>query len=70
MKRLLTRLCASVCIAATLAAASTTARAEDSCTCSRQTDGSLFCTCVDDNGHTYCKSCPANGGTCSVVPCN
>lgn len=63
------RLFVGLCAAALLLSVSTTALSEDSCTCSKQTDGSTFCTCVDDNGHTYCKSCPANGGDCTVVPC-
>ncbi len=31
----------------------------DSCTCSKQTDNSQFCTCVDGKGVMYCKTCPA-----------
>ena len=68
--RLLARHLVSACLAATLMSASTLAVAEDSCSCSKQTDGTTFCVCVDDNGHQYCKSCPANGGACSTVPCN
>ncbi|MBW1811644.1 MAG: hypothetical protein JRJ87_25880 [Deltaproteobacteria bacterium] len=44
--------------------------AEPSCTCSKQTDGSTWCTCVGDDGKTYCMSCPANGGACTRVSCD
>ncbi len=37
------------------------ARADgDSCTCSKQTDGGQFCTCVNGKGIMYCKTCPAS----------
>lgn len=56
--------------AAGLAFGSTVALAEDSCTWSTQPDGSQWGTCVDNNGNTYCESCPAGGGPCSVVSCS
>jgi hypothetical protein len=43
---------------------------EENCTWATQTDGSKWGTCVDDNGHMYCQSCPANGTSpCARVPC-
>jgi hypothetical protein len=57
-------------VAFVLLASASVAVAEDSCTCSRQTDGSTWCTCVDDNGNMYCETCPANGGACSRVSCS
>jgi hypothetical protein len=33
----------------------------------RQPDGSMWRTCVDDNGRQYCEQC--KGGTCSRVSC-
>jgi hypothetical protein len=42
----------------------------DNCTWAAQPDGSNWGTCVDDSGRTYCQSCPAGGGACSVVSCS
>lgn len=64
------KLLAITASAAMLSLASTaTTMAADSCVWSRQPDGSNWGTCVNDKGATYCKSCPANGGACSVVSC-
>ena len=56
-------------IVITLSLASSAAFAADSCVCSKQTDGSSFCTCVNDKGENVCKSCPANGAACTTVSC-
>jgi len=53
----------------TLSFAGSSAFAADSCTWSKQPDGSTWGTCVNDKGENICKSCPANGGACSVVTC-
>jgi hypothetical protein len=63
------RRCKTLMIVAMLSLATSAALAAPSCTCSKQTDGTSFCTCVDDKGVTYCMSCPANGGACSKVAC-
>jgi hypothetical protein len=56
-------------ITATLSLSGTGAMAADSCVWSRQLDGSNWGTCVNDKGQTFCQSCPANGGACSLVTC-
>lgn len=44
------------------------AQAEPKCDCWRQTDGSTYCLCVDDEGKTYCESCKV--GICTRVKCH
>lgn len=66
----LEKLLAFAVIAAALSLSSTVVLAADSCVWSRQPDGSDWGTCVNDKGTTYCQSCPANGGACSVVSCS
>ena len=63
------KLAAFVTFAVALSLASSAAFAADSCVWSKQPDGSTWGTCVNDKGQTYCESCPANGGACSVVTC-
>ncbi len=42
--------------------------AEASCVDAPQPDGSIWRTCVDDNGRMYCESC--RDKVCSRVSCN
>ncbi|MBX7147703.1 hypothetical protein K1X76_01340 [bacterium] len=42
--------------------------ATPSCADAPQPDGTIWRTCVDDNGITYCESC--SNGVCSRVSCS
>jgi hypothetical protein len=57
-------------LALALSLGGSVAMAEPSCTCSKQPDGTTWCTCVGDDGRMYCESCPANGGACTRVSCD
>ena len=50
-----------------LCAVNIPAQAAQKCACSKQTDGSTYCVCVDDEGKTYCESC--KGVVCMRVKC-
>jgi len=67
MKRVMLFLAAALLA---LALACPVVLAAPSCTCSKQPDGSTWCTCVDDDGKMYCETCPASGGACTRVSCD
>lgn len=48
--------------------ATTPSWAEPSCVDAPQPDGTVWRTCVGDDGRTYCESC--SNGYCSRVSCN
>jgi uncharacterized membrane protein len=53
-----------------LSLAATLTPAAASCTCSRQPNGTYFCTCVNNRGQRYCVSCrSSNTNSCSTVSC-
>jgi hypothetical protein len=55
---------------AILVAEATYSPAAASCTCSKQTNGTFFCTCVDTRGVRYCLSCRSSqNSSCSKVSC-
>jgi hypothetical protein len=59
-------------VAGTLSVAGAIApAAADTCTCSQQTDGTYFCTCVDERGNRYCVSCTSQDAkSCTKVKCS
>ena len=59
----------AIAVIAAVSLASSAAFAADSCVWSKQPDGSIWGTCVNDQGRTFCQSCPANGNACFVVAC-
>jgi len=59
---------ALACAAVALPLMNTASCAQDSCTWSRQTDGSQFGVCVDNAGRNYCMS--RSGNNCSRVSCS
>jgi len=66
---LLLAVAALLAVGAVLVAGGGAARAEPSCTWSRQTDGSIYGVCVDDNGRTFCVQCNSAGRNCTRVRC-
>lgn len=59
-----------VCVAV-LSINTSNAVAADSCTdWLKQSDGTYWRTCVDDNGRQYCQQLSADGKTISTVKCS
>ncbi len=59
-----------VLVAGTLSVFGIITPASASCTCSKQTNGTYWCTCVDNNGRRYCLSCRSTDtSSCSRVNC-
>jgi hypothetical protein len=57
-------------VLALLMLAGMTALAEDNCSVwMKQTDGTYWRTCVEDNGHQYCQTADSNGKNVTRVAC-
>jgi len=59
-----------VLVAGTLSVFGFFSPASASCSCSKQPNGTYWCTCVDNSGRHYCVSCrSSDAGSCSRVRC-
>ena len=56
-------------IAVMLSFCGVAATADEKCNWSPKPDGTKVAVCAESDGRTICKSCPAGGGPCTVVPC-